>query len=106
MRVPDWLLRHRVTIEPYRGDTAYGPSYGPPVADVRALVSATVRQVRRATDGRETTSTAQVITAPGLTCPPGSRLTLPGGRVTTALSTAEHAAPGLPVPACTEVICE
>lgn len=104
MRVPDALLRHRVTIAPYIGDSAYGPMYGPEQT-VRALVAASVRQVRAA-DGRETISTAQMITAPGLNCPPGSRVTLPGGRVTTALSTADHSAPGLPVPACTEVSCE
>ncbi|MEV5567637.1 hypothetical protein AB0L54_32995 [Streptomyces sp. NPDC052196] len=103
--VPDFLLRHRVRIEPYLGESAYGPRYGDPVEDVRALVAETVRMVR-APDGREVTSTAQVITAPGLTCPPGSRLTLPGGRVTTALTVAHNTAPGLPVPACTEVSCE
>ncbi len=64
-----------------------------------------MRQVR-ATDGREVTSTAQVIAAPDLDCPAGSRLTLPTGRTTTALSVARHTAPGLPVPACCEVMCE
>ncbi|MGW1770642.1 hypothetical protein [Streptomyces sp. NPDC002104] len=103
--MPDSLLRHRVTVEPYRGDSAYGPIYDPP-AQVRALVIASVRQVRRASDGREVVSSAQVIAAPGLDCPPGSRLTLPSGRTTTAISTADHSAPGLPVPACTEVVCE
>ncbi|MFD9789628.1 hypothetical protein ACFWXK_01630 [Streptomyces sp. NPDC059070] len=105
MSVPAFLLRHRVTVEPYLGDSAYGPRYGAPVSGVPALVGETVRMVR-APDGREVTSTAQVITAPGLTCPPGSRLTLPGGRMTTAISVAHHTAPGLPVPACTEVSCE
>lgn len=106
MIVPSAFLPHRVTIEPYMGDTAYGPSYGPPVPNIRAMVAPSVRQVRRATDGRETVSTAQVITAPGIDCPPGSRITLPGGRVTTALSVADHSAPGLPVPDCMEVMCE
>ncbi|MEU2759389.1 hypothetical protein [Streptomyces sp. NPDC007094] len=105
-RVPRYLLRHRITVEPYLGDSAYGPTYGPAVVDVPALVSAAVRQVRRATDGREVVSSTQVITAPGLDCPPGSRVTLPDGRTTTAITTAEHTAPGLPVPACTEVSCE
>lgn len=105
MSVPDFLLRHRLRIEPYLGESAYGPRYGDPVEDVHALVAETVR-IMRAPDGREVASTAQVITAPGLTCPPGSRLTLPGGRVTTALTIAHHTAPGLPVPACTEVNCE
>ncbi|MCT9090591.1 hypothetical protein N4G70_17260 [Streptomyces sp. ASQP_92] len=105
MSVPSFLLRHRVTVEPYLGDSAYGPRYGDSVADVPALVAETVRMVR-APDGREVTSTAQVIAAPDLVCPAGSRLTLPDGRVTTALSVAHHTAPGLPVPACTEVSCE
>ncbi|WP_326678512.1 hypothetical protein [Streptomyces sp. NBC_01237] len=52
------------------------------------------------------TSTAQVIAAPGLDCPPQSRISLPSGRVTTALHVAAHTAPGLPVPESTEVFCE
>ncbi|MFD9879991.1 hypothetical protein ACFWZT_00815 [Streptomyces alboflavus] len=104
-RVPLFLLRHRVSVEPYLGDSAYGKRYGPAVAQVPALVAETVRQVR-APDGRVVTSTAQVIADPGLACPVGSRLTLPGGRTTTAIAVAHHTAPGLAVPACTEVSCE
>ncbi|PJN40510.1 hypothetical protein CG747_12625 [Streptomyces sp. CB02959] len=104
-RVPGWLLRHLITVEPYLGDSAYGPQYGPPAVAVPALVSAAVRQVRGA-DGREVVSSTTVIAAPGLDCPPGSRLTLPDGRTTTAITTSAHAAPGLPVPACVEVSCE
>ncbi|MEV0438947.1 hypothetical protein AB0I84_09515 [Streptomyces spectabilis] len=103
--MPRFLLRHRVVVEPYLGDSAYGKRYGPARADVPALVAETVRQVR-APDGRQVTSTAQVIAEPGLVCPVGSRLTLPTGRTTTALSVDHHTAPGLPVPACTEVMCE
>lgn len=105
MNVPGWLLPHRVTIEPYAGDSAYGRTYGPPVADVPAMVTETVRTVRTR-EGREVTSTAQIIAAPGLVCPPESRITLPSGRTTTALHTAPHTAPGLPVPQSTEVFCE
>lgn len=104
-RVPGWLLRHLVTIEPYLGDSAYGPHYGEPVECVRALVAEAVRMVRD-TEGREVASTAQVITAPHVLCPVGSRLTLPDGRTTVALNVAHHTAPGLPVPACLEVRCE
>lgn len=104
-RVPRWLLRHRITIEPYLGDSAYGKRYGPAVEDVPALVSETVKTVRNA-EGREVTSTAQVIAEPGLDCPAESRITLPDGRTTTALTVAHHTAPGLPVPQCTEVMCE
>ena len=104
MRVPGWLLRHEVTVEPYLGTSAYGPRYGPPVT-ARAMVAETVKQVRDRT-GAEVVSTAQIIAGPGLDCPPGSRLTLPGGRHTIALSSAQHTAPGLPVPASTEVNAE
>ncbi|MGW9041248.1 hypothetical protein ACWGQL_01580 [Streptomyces lydicus] len=105
MNVPAWLLRHRITIERYEGDSAYGPRYGPPVADVPALVSETVRTVRDR-EGREVTSTAQIIAAPGLDCPAESRITLPDGRTTRALTVAHHTAPGLPVPQSTEVSAE
>ncbi|WP_370420339.1 hypothetical protein AB8O64_19755 [Streptomyces sp. QH1-20] len=105
MSLPAFLLRHHVTITPYRGDSAYGPAYGDAVVGVRALVAESVRQVRDK-DGREVTSTAQIIAAPELDCPPGSRVVLPSGRTTTTISTARHTAPGLPVPACTEVMCE
>ncbi|EPH40339.1 hypothetical protein ABT390_13525 [Streptomyces aurantiacus] len=103
-RVPGWLLRHEVTVEPYLGTSAYGPRYGPAVT-ARALVAATVKRVRDRT-GAETVSTAQIIAAPDLACPNGSRITLPDGRRTTALTVAHHTAPGLPVPASTEVMCE
>ncbi|MCX4818363.1 hypothetical protein OG883_00255 [Streptomyces sp. NBC_01142] len=103
-RVPPSLLRHRISVEPYLGDGAYGPAYGP-TAEHPALVSHTVRMIRAA-DGRAVTSTAQIIAAPGLDCPPGSRVTLPDGRITTALVATGHTAPGLPVPSCAEVMCE
>ncbi|MFB6618225.1 hypothetical protein ACIGFK_07520 [Streptomyces sp. NPDC085524] len=105
MNAPGWLMRHRITVEPYRGETAYGPSYGPPLGDVPALVSEAVRTVRDR-EGREVTSTAQIICAPGLDCPPESRITLPGGRTARALAVARHTAPGLPVPQSTEVSVE
>ncbi|MFH8993258.1 hypothetical protein [Streptomyces sp. NPDC017940] len=103
--VPRWLLRHRITIEPCLGTSAYGKQYGPAVADVPALVAETVKTVRNK-EGREVISTAQIIAEPDLTCPAESRITLPTGRKTTAISVAHHTAPGLPVPASTEVMCE
>ncbi|APD18541.1 head-to-tail stopper [Streptomyces phage Picard] len=104
MRVPAWLLRHRVRIEPYDGDSAYGPTYRDPV-EVRALV-AEANKVTRDRQGVEVTSTAQIIAEPGLDCPPESRITLPSSRVTRAISVAQHTAPGLPTPDCAEVMCE
>ncbi|WP_432110788.1 hypothetical protein [Streptomyces sp. YPW6] len=104
-RVPAVLLRHRIRIQPYRGDSAYGPTYGPPAEEVPALVDASPRMVR-APDGREVLAAATFIAGPDVDCPPGSRVTLPDGRNATALTVARHTAPGLPVPACTEVSCE
>ncbi|MDT0423521.1 hypothetical protein [Streptomyces evansiae] len=104
-RIPEVLLRHRIRIEPYLADTAYGPTYGPAIETVPALVDSSPRMAR-APDGREFTAAATFIAAPDLDCPLGSRITLPDGRTATALTLARHTAPGLPVPACTEVSCE
>lgn len=103
--LPGWLLRHRITVEPYLGDTAYGPKYGPAVEGVPALVSLKIRTVRDK-EGREVTSTAQIIARPDIDCPAESRITLPDGRTTRAITVAKHTAPGLPVPASTEVSAE
>lgn len=103
--VPGWLLRHRIAVEPYLGDSAYGPRYGERVECVPALVAAVRKQVANA-EGREVLATAQIIAGPELECPPGSRITLPDDRRATALTTARHTAPGLPVPACIEVMCQ
>ncbi|MFI0736414.1 hypothetical protein ACH4S9_46705 [Streptomyces sp. NPDC021225] len=105
MNVPRWLLRHRITVEPYLGDSAYGPTYGDPVKDVPALVAEEIKTVRDR-EGREVTSTAQIIAEPGLNCSAESRITLPDGRITKAISVAHHTAPGLPVPQSTEVRAE
>ncbi|WP_343242680.1 hypothetical protein [Streptomyces sp. SID8111] len=107
MNVPAWLLRHRISVEPYAGDSAYGPRYGPPVEDVPALVAFRIRVVRDR-EGREVTSTATIYAGPDLAaqCPPESRITLPDGRTTRVIAVAAHTAPGLPVPESTEVSCE
>ncbi|WP_344122370.1 hypothetical protein [Streptomyces blastmyceticus] len=104
-RVPPALLRHRIMVEPYAGEGAYGAQYRHVIPDVPALVDASPRLVRAA-DGRQITASATLIAGPTLDCPPGSRITLPDGRTTTAITVAHHTAPGLPVSACTEVACE
>ncbi|MGW2062803.1 hypothetical protein ACWCO9_19480 [Streptomyces sp. NPDC001937] len=105
MNVPEFLLRHRITIVPFLGDSTYGPKWGAPVEDVPALVSEAVKMTRDRT-GAMVTSTAQVIASPDIVCPAGSHIILPDGRQTTAISVAKHTAPGLPVPQSTEVMCE
>ncbi|WP_033251377.1 hypothetical protein [Kitasatospora phosalacinea] len=104
-RIPAWLLRHRITIERYRGDSAYGPLYDPPDEDVPALVSETIRLVR-APDGRQVVSSAQLLLDLDTDVPAGSRITLPSGRTTVPISIATVDAPGLPVPAHREVSAE
>ncbi|MBT2381967.1 hypothetical protein J7E90_33020, partial [Streptomyces sp. ISL-111] len=89
---------------PYDGASAYGPTYRPPF-EVRALV-AQVTKLHRTREGVQVVSVTQVIAEPGLDCPAESRITLPDGRITKALSVAHHTAPGLPVPQSTEVTCE
>lgn len=105
MIIPGLYLGHRVTVEPFEGTGAYGPVYGSPVADVPALVSTTHRMTRDRT-GAQVLSTAQVICQPDVNCPVGSHITLPDGRMTTAISVGHHTAPGLPVPENIEVMCE
>ncbi|MEU8950899.1 hypothetical protein [Streptomyces sp. NPDC048489] len=102
--LPAGMLRHTVTIEPYQGSGAYGPVFGDP-ATAACLVAETVKQIRDAT-GTVTVSTAQIYAGPGLDCPVGSRVVLPDGRTTRALTVSAHTAPGLPVPQSTEVYCE
>ncbi|MFJ3867907.1 hypothetical protein [Streptomyces nigra] len=102
--LPGWLLRHTITVEPYRGTGAYGEVFDAPAA-AAALVAETVKHIRDAT-GALTVSTAQVYAGPALDCPVGSRVILPDGRITRALTVAHHTAPGLPVPESTEVYCE
>lgn len=102
---PSWLMPHRVSVERYEGDTAYGPTYAAPEGGLRAMVSEK-RVQTRSPQGEITLSTAQLICPPGVDWPAGSKVTLPSGRVTRVLSVSPHTAPGLPVPECTEVMCE
>jgi hypothetical protein len=95
--IPASLLRHTVMVEPYEGDSAYGPQYGDPVA-VWCFLEQKTRLVR-ALDGREVTSSStfycrlDVVTAP-----PESKITLPDGRETTVIAEIRHSGGGLPTP--------
>ncbi|MEU9640944.1 hypothetical protein [Streptomyces sp. NPDC048188] len=100
-RVPGWLLRHRITIEPYLGDSSTGALYGPP-QQVRAFVDEQTRTVVSA-GGEQTTSSSTAYTAPGTTAPPLSRVTLPSGRVTTVIACLPRDGGGLPTPDHVEI---
>ncbi|MEU5979389.1 hypothetical protein [Streptomyces sp. NPDC047315] len=102
MRVPGWLLQHTVTVEPYKGDSAYGPQYGPAV-QVRCFLDDQTRTVRRP-DGQEVVSSATFYAQLDTTvCPAESRVTLPSGRQTTVIAALRRDGGGLPVPSHLEV---
>ncbi|MFI6443824.1 hypothetical protein [Kitasatospora sp. NPDC050543] len=101
-RVPAWLLRHRVTVEPYLGDSAYGPRYGPLVAGVRCLLDQQTRLVRDKT-GREVTSSSTFYCQLTVVAPAGSRVTLPDGRQTTVIAALRRDGAGLGTPDHLEV---
>ena len=94
--VPGWLLRHQITVEPYLGDGAYGPVYGPPVV-VRCLLDDKVREVRSPT-GEQVVSSSTAYCPPGTAAPPGSRVTVPDGRQSSVIARLDRSAPGLPTP--------
>lgn len=102
MLIPTFLLRHEVTVEPYLGDSGYGPQYGDPVS-VRCFLEEKTRLVR-APDGREVTSSSTAYCRlDAVDAPPESRVTLPGGRQTTVIDQARHDGGGLPTPDHLEV---
>ncbi|MCG0062239.1 hypothetical protein L0F81_02870 [Streptomyces tricolor] len=104
MLIPRFLMRHRITVEPYLGDTSKGPSYGPPVV-VRCFLDEQTRGVR-SPGGEDVTSTSTAYADPGTTAPAFSRVTLPGGRVTKVIQTKQRDGAGLPTPDHVEIQLE
>jgi hypothetical protein len=92
--IPGWLLPHTVTIELYQGETAYGPSYAPPVT-ARANVEDEEKTVRNSR-GEEVVSGTRVWLFPTQECPPESRVTTPSGRVQSAITSSKFEFPGTP----------
>lgn len=80
MKVPAALLNQRITIEPYLGETAYGPKWGDPLT-VRARVEGERRTIRRS-DGTDVTSSARATVLPEIVdrLPAGAEL--PQSKVT------------------------
>ncbi|MEV4806765.1 hypothetical protein AB0K18_42795 [Nonomuraea sp. NPDC049421] len=100
--LPEWLLQHEATIEPYLGDGAYGPVWGAAVT-VRCLVDDERRLVRDE-QGLEVVSDTTIFFPPGTVCPAGSRVTV-NDRSITAITAFNRDAGLLPVPAHVEVVC-
>ena len=99
--LPGFLLVHTVTVEPYVGDSAYGPRYAAPVS-VRCLLEQKTRTVRDRT-GQEVVSSGTFYAAPETVCPVESRITLPDGATTTVIAALPHDGGGLPTPDHLEV---
>lgn len=99
--LPAAAFQHDVTIEPYLGPSAYGPRYGG-AAVVRGFVEQQTRMVR-ATDGTQVSSTSTVLCPLDTDAPAQSRVTLPGGRVTSVIAALRRDGGKLPVPSHLEL---
>ena len=95
MKIPGWMLRHEVTIEPYLGQSATGPRYGPPVP-VRCFVDESRRLVRNEA-GEQVVSESTVFCRLGTTAPPKSRVNV-RGREAFVITAKQRDASGLPTP--------
>lgn len=106
MRLPDLLLRHQVTVEPYAGAGATGDVFGPAVT-VAAFVDRKRRLVR-ADDGTETVSETRVLCQlDALTeVPARSRVTLPTGETSKVITARRNDGGGLPTPDHWELVLE
>lgn len=103
-KIPGFMLRHRITVEPLLGQGPYGPSYGPPV-EVRCFLDEQTRTVRDAS-GEDVVSSSTARCRLEETAPTGSRVTLPGGRQTTVLVALRRDGGGFPTPDHLEVQME
>ncbi|MFE5912087.1 hypothetical protein ACFQ6B_23800 [Streptomyces wedmorensis] len=99
--LPSVMLGHTVAVEPYLGNSAYGPRFGPAVL-VRCFLDEQTRTVRNPA-GQEVTSTSTFYARPGLVCPAESRVTLPDGRVTRVIARLDRSGGGMPTPDHVEV---
>lgn len=75
MKVPTALLRQRITIEPFEGESAYGPVYGTAVENIPARFDGQRRTVRKA-DGTDLIASGTVIVRPDVTVAAQSRVTI------------------------------
>lgn len=95
-RLPRRAMRRRITVEPYLGDGAVGPLYGPQVT-VRCFLDEQTRMVR-GRDGRQVTSTGTAYCALETVCPAESRITLADGRRPIIINVLRRDGGGLPTP--------
>lgn len=95
MRIPGFLLRHTIVVEPYLGQTGSGASYGLPV-DVRCFVDDKRSKVRNEV-GEEVTSESTVFCRLDTDAPPKSRVAV-NGRTAYVITANRRDGGGLPTP--------
>ncbi|MFE0132393.1 hypothetical protein ACFWY6_12595 [Streptomyces sp. NPDC059037] len=101
MLIPGFLLGHEVIVEAWQGEGPYGPSYADPVT-VECFLDEKTRMVRNPA-GEEVTSSSTIYARPDAVCPASSRVTLPSGRITTAIGSYQRDGGRLPTPDHLEV---
>ena len=91
--LPRRLLQDVVTVEPYSGESGYGPIHAA-AATVLGKISAT-RQLVRNSDGEEVVSEVTLYVHPADAAPfvPGSRVTI-ATRVSTVIAVSPQGRPG------------
>jgi hypothetical protein len=99
--IPAFLMRHTMIVEPYLGNGAHGPIYGPPVT-VMCFVE-DKRRLIRGLDGSEVVSESTSYCPLGTDAPAESRVQV-NGRVTTVISAGRRDGGGLPTPDHLEVL--
>jgi len=102
--IPDFLLQHTISVEPYAGARGDGvETFGAP-ADVECFVEEKVRTVRAPT-GEEVVSDATAYAPLDTAAPvPRSRVTLPSGRVGRVIVVLRRDGGDLPVPSHLEIV--
>jgi len=104
VRIPRWLMRHRITVEPYEGESSTGPLYAAPVI-IRCFLDEETRAVR-SPGGEQTTSTSTAYADLDIAAPALSRVTLPDGRTTTVIAAKRRDGNGLQTPNHLEIQLE
>jgi hypothetical protein len=102
--LPEFLLQHTVTVEPWEGSGGYGDIWGAPF-DLQCFVE-DKRRLVRAADGSEVVSETTVYANRGPSIPNRSRITLPSGRQPLVITVSDHDGGALPVPSHLEIACE
>jgi hypothetical protein len=101
VQIPGWMLRHRVIVEPYLGQSASGPRYGPAVP-VRCFIDDARRLVRNEA-GVQVVSESTVYCRLDVTAPPKSRVNV-FGREAFVITAKRRDSAGLPTPDHLELV--